>query len=93
MREVHDFGAEWAIVTNGPDEVLASHVEQRAAISDRFWFDVPHIEVVNPIGCGDCFTAGLAAALQRGSTIPDAIRQGIAAATKNAEQLLPARIG
>lgn len=93
MREVHDFGAEWAVVTNGPDEVLASHVEQRSPISDRFHFDIPRVEVVNPIGCGDCFTAGLACALQRGSDMPTAIRAGISAAARNAEQLLPARIG
>lgn len=92
-QEIHEFGAEWAIVTNGPDEVLASHVEQRAAISDRFRFDVPRVEVVNPIGCGDCFTAGLACALQCGSDMPAAIRAGISAAARNAEQLLPARIG
>ena len=93
MQEIHDFGAEWAIVTNGPQEVLASHVEQRSAISNRFHFDVPRVEVVNPIGCGDCFTAGLACALQRGSDMPTAIRSGISAAARNAEQLLPARIG
>ncbi|MBC7815384.1 MAG: bifunctional hydroxymethylpyrimidine kinase/phosphomethylpyrimidine kinase, partial [Planctomycetaceae bacterium] len=92
MREIHEFGAEWVVVTNGPHEVLASHVEQRAAISDRFRFDVPHVEVVNPIGCGDCFTAGLACALQRGSDMSTAIRSGIAAAAKNAEQLMPARL-
>ncbi len=93
MREIHDFGAVWAVVTNGPDEVLASHVEQQTAISDRFLFDVPRVEVVNPIGCGDCFTAGLACALQRDSDMPTAIRAGISAASRNAEQLLPARIG
>lgn len=92
MREIQDFGAEWTVVTNGPEEVLASHAEQRAAISDRFRFDVPQVEVVNPIGCGDCFTAGLTCALQGGSDMPSAIQAGISAAAQNAMQLLPARL-
>lgn len=93
MREIHDFGVEWVVVTNGPGEVLASHAEPRTAITDRLVFDVPKIEVVNPIGCGDCFTAGLACALQRGRDMPTAIRAGISAAAENAAQLLPARLG
>lgn len=92
MREIHQFGAEWVVVTNGPQQVLASHEEQTHAISDGFWFDVPSVEVVNPIGCGDCFTAGLAWSLQRGRDMSEAIRSGISAAAENAGQLLPARI-
>ncbi len=92
MREIHEFGAEWVVVTDGPQRVLASNEGQRRQNADRFWFDVPQVEVVNPIGCGDCFTAGLAWALQRGEEMPTAIRTGIAAAAQNAEQLLPARL-
>ena len=87
MFEIHARGAEWVVVTNGSREVFALHD------SERYRFTPPPIQVVNPIGCGDCFTAGLAASLQRGSTMPDAIQMGISAAARNAEQLLPARIG
>lgn len=87
MSEINGRGAEWVVVTHGAGEVFAS----RGA--ERFRFHPPRVNVVNPIGCGDCFTAGLAWALQRGEEMPTAIRTGIAAAAQNAEQLLPARLG
>lgn len=86
MSEVNDRGAEWVVVTNGAGEVFASRGVERLR------FQPPRVNVVNPIGCGDCFTAGLAWALQRGDEMPAAIRIGIAAAAQNAEQLLPARL-
>ncbi len=86
MSEINALGAEWVIVTNGSAEVFASHG------SDRLQFTPPVVNVINPIGCGDCFTAGLTCALQRGSAMPDAIRSGITTAASNAEQLLPVRI-
>ena len=48
--------------------------------------------VVNPIGCGDCLAAGIAAGLERGETLVDAVRLGIAMASDNVTQLLPARL-
>ncbi len=87
MSEVQARGAEWIVVTNGSREVFA------LSENERHRFTPPTINVVNPIGCGDCFTAGLACALQHGSDMPTAIRAGISAAARNAEQLLPARIG
>lgn len=86
MSDLNARGAEWVVITNGSREVFALHK------TERHCFTPPSVKAVNPIGCGDCFTAGLSAALQRGSTMPDAIRQGIAAAAQNAEQLLPARL-
>lgn len=86
MSEINARGAEWVVVTNGGGEVFASRGETRLR------FPSQQVHVVNPIGCGDCFTAGLAWALQRGEDMPTAIRTGIAAAAQNAEQLLPARL-
>ena len=86
MSELNARGAEWVVVTNGSREVFASRGEVRLR------FQPPQVHVVNPIGCGDCFTAGLAWSLQRGDQMPIAIRTGIAAAAQNAEQLLPARL-
>ena len=86
MSEMNARGAEWVVVTNGSREVFASRGEKRLR------FQPPRVSVVNPIGCGDCFTAGLAWSLQRGEEMPAAIRAGIAAAAQNAEQLLPARL-
>ncbi|HLQ43437.1 MAG TPA: PfkB family carbohydrate kinase, partial [Planctomycetaceae bacterium] len=86
MSELNDLGAEWVIVTNGPDDVLVSHH------GDRWRFTPPRVDVVNPIGCGDCFTAGLVQAMQKGRAPLEAIRVGISAAAQNATQLLPARL-
>lgn len=86
MSEINARGAQWVVVTNGAGEVFASHG------AERLRFQPPRVNVVNPIGCGDCFTAGLAWVLQRGEEMSSAIRTGIATAAQNAEQLLPARL-
>jgi 1-phosphofructokinase family hexose kinase len=86
MSDINACGAEWVIVTNGGGEVFASRGDERRR------FAPPSVKVVNPIGCGDCFAAGLAFALQRGRDMPTAIEAGIAAAAENAQQLLPARL-
>lgn len=86
MSELNGLGAEWVVVTNGPDDVFASRGVE------RFRFTPPRVEVVNPIGCGDCFTAGLAWSLQQGHEMNRAIEFAIASAAKNAGQLLPARL-
>lgn len=87
MRELRDAGAEWVVVTNGSDEVFAVNGE------DRWRFAPQKLEVVNPIGCGDCFTAGIAWSLQQGNEMRPSIGTGMAAAGLNATQLTPARIG
>ena len=86
MSELNARGATWVVVTNGAEEVFASHG------GEQLRFPSLRVNVVNPIGCGDCFTAGIAWSLQRGEEMPTAIRAGIAAAAQNAEQLLPARL-
>jgi 1-phosphofructokinase family hexose kinase len=86
MRELNRRGAEWVVVTNGPDEVLASSEE------DTFGLQPPTVATVNPIGCGDCLAAGLAVGLVEGRSIEVALRFGMASAAHNAEQLLPSRL-
>jgi 1-phosphofructokinase family hexose kinase len=87
MRELNDRGAEWVVVTHGPDTVWASHG------GSFYKFKPPHIEkVVNPIGSGDCLAAGIACATASGTEMIEAIQFGIAAACDNVGQLLPARI-
>jgi len=48
-----------------------------AAGNDFFETDFDAIKPVNPIGCGDAFTAGLAAALGDGAGFKEAIAEGI----------------
>ena len=86
MREINALGAEWVLVTHGAQQVWLS------SQTELWCFTPPEIEVVNAIGCGDCLTAGLTAALAEGRSLPEAVRFGIAAAGDNAMQLLPSRL-
>ena len=86
MRELNSVGAEWVLVTHGGREVWLS------SMTELWRFTPPQISVVNAIGCGDCFTAGMTASLAEGGDLPTAVRYGIAAAGDNATQLLPARL-
>ena len=86
MREVNSRGAEWVCITQGAEAVYLSSTTQ------GFELQPPRIEVVNPIGCGDCMAAGIAAALHQGADAVEAVRHGMSAAADNAMQLLPARL-
>jgi 1-phosphofructokinase family hexose kinase len=87
MRELNQRGAQWVVVTAGKAAVWISS-------SDGLWrIEPPSVQpVVNPIGCGDCVAAGIAAGLAEKQSVPDAICLGLAAAAENVSQLLPARI-
>jgi 1-phosphofructokinase family hexose kinase len=86
MRELCRRGAQWVVVTQGKERVwIASERELYSATP-------PAVDVVNPIGSGDCLAAGIAVGLARGEGIADAVRYGMAAAADNASRLLPARL-
>jgi 1-phosphofructokinase family hexose kinase len=87
MRELNERGAEWVVVTAGPQAVWISS-------GGRLWRAVPpRVErVVNPIGCGDCLAAGIAVGLDAGRDVLESLRLGMAAAVDNLGTLLPARI-
>jgi 1-phosphofructokinase family hexose kinase len=87
MRELNERGAQWVVVTAGKAAVWISS-------ADEVWcLDPPQVHpVVNPIGCGDCLAAGIAAGLAEKQSVPEAIYTGVAAAAENVRQLLPARI-
>jgi len=89
MRSLNERGAQWVVITDGPDSVwLTSRTE-----TWRFQPpSVPKAEVVNPIGCGDSMAAALAKAVSDGIPIPEALRFGIAASVDNLHQLLPCRL-
>ena len=87
MRELLAAGAQGVVVTQGKDAVWV--VEG----ADAWELTPPEVPlVVNPIGSGDCLAAGLAAGLQRGLPLVEAVRFGMAAAADNLPQLLPARL-
>ncbi len=86
MREFHRLGAEWVVITHGADAVLASHA------TGSFRLIPPKANVVNPIACGDSFAAGLAWGFSEDRDPKECLRLGVAAATDNLTQLLPARL-
>ena len=86
MRELHDRGAQWVVVSQGAAGAWASGEGQ------LFRLSTPKVAVVNPIGSGDCLAAGLAWGLSEGQPPRDALRLAMAAAVENVTQLLPARL-
>lgn len=86
MRELNAQGAEWVLISQGGGTVLLT------SSSETFRFHALNVPVVNPIGCGDCLAGGLAFGLERGMTLVDAVKLGIAAAAENASRLLPSRL-
>lgn len=86
MHKVNAAGAEWVCVTHGAEAVYLT------SATHGYQLQPPRVDVVNTIGCGDCLTAGIAAALSGGADTVEAVRHGIAAAGENATMLLPARL-
>lgn len=85
-RELHARGAVWVLVTDGPRPVTLSSL-------DGVWqASPPQVEVVNPIGAGDCLTAGLVAELWRGRSPVEALPFALAAGACTVRNHLPARI-
>lgn len=88
-------GAHWALITQGAEPALLAGPGGR-------WRVAPLRNVaVNPIGCGDCLAAGIAAYLAAhcedisrpsNAEMLAAVQFGTAAAAENAQTLLPARL-
>jgi 1-phosphofructokinase family hexose kinase len=83
LREINDRGAEWVVVTDGGKPVYARSRRH------LYRLQPPPVEVVNPIGCGDCMAAGIAQGLFMEWEPLDAIRRGLAVAANKLGQLLP----
>lgn len=84
MRQINGRGADWVVISDGGRALWATSREA------AYRLQPPRVSVVNPIGCGDCLTAGLVDGLQRGLEFVDALQWGVAVAAANAERLLPA---
>ena len=85
MSELRGRGAEWVVVSQGSASLMALGPEGLIRIQP------PHVKVCNPIGCGDCLAAGIAAGIDRQVSMQDALQIGVRAAAENATALLPAR--
>lgn len=87
---VQSFAREWKdmygtelVITRGGESVWFN--EGGVAAEEK----VEKIKALNPIGSGDAFTAGLAYALASGSSIREAVREGIRLGGINATRLKP----
>jgi len=79
-----DSGAEWVLVTQGAE---AAYLVSRGGQNWKYM--PPKVNVVNPIGSGDCVTAGLAHCLMNKKSMPDAVRCGLACGSAGAATLMP----
>jgi len=86
MRQLNDRGAKWVLITQGAGPAWLT------SAASAYRFQPEKVQVVNPIGCGDCLAAGAAWALRSGRDMPQAVQFGLAAAAANAESLLPAHV-
>ena len=80
-RALVALGARIAVVTDGPRGAAAADDRSSWAVQ------VPQISVVDPVGSGDAFTAGLIVALDGGASTGEALAVAAAAGTANAETL------
>lgn len=74
------------VITNGAQELILAVKGQIESILP------PEMELVNPIGCGDAMTAGMAAGLARNLPIRQALELGMECAQKNGANLAPGNI-
>jgi 1-phosphofructokinase family hexose kinase len=86
MAQLNDRGAQWVVVSNGRHDVWASDGRQAYHVRP------PSIVAVNPIGSGDCLAATMAWQIDEGASVLEVLRVGVAAASLNARELLPARL-
>jgi len=86
MRELNERGAKRVIVTAGTTPTLAFD-------GRSFWrARVPQVSMVNPIGSGDAFTAGLVWRLLRGEDLGEACRWASATGAANTLTMLAGEV-
>lgn len=96
-REVPErcVAAAEALVKAGAQAALVSGGRHGAALHDgatSWWFRAPKVAAVNPIGAGDALVAGVVVALERGESLVEAVRHGIASATDSVRRERPAEV-
>jgi 1-phosphofructokinase family hexose kinase len=86
MAELHERGAQRIVITSGQDPTLAFDGKKFSKVRS------PSIKVMNAIGSGDAFTAGLVWRLLRGEELGEACRWATAAGAANALTLMPGEL-
>jgi tagatose 6-phosphate kinase len=86
IRELHERGAERVVITAGAKSAFAFDGSRFLRIS------TPQVQVQNPIGSGDAFTAGLVWQLTRGADLAEACRWASATGAANALTLMAGEV-
>lgn len=84
--QLHRAGARRAVVTAGAAGAALT------TAGGSWWLPAPRVNVVNPIGAGDCFAAGAALALLAGAADLDIVKRGMAAASASCETATAGRL-
>jgi fructose-1-phosphate kinase PfkB-like protein len=71
------------ILTNGSRKIIAANA------NEFFEIEIQPVKALNSTGCGDAFTAGLAAALENGAGFREAISEGCKCGALNAALIRP----
>ena len=79
-------GAEWFVISDGARRISVRHD------AEQFSVQPPRVKPVNTIGSGDAMLAGMAVALSRGKSMPEAIRFGAACGAANALTAEPGHV-
>lgn len=74
------------VITNGAEELILAEKGRVESLLP------PKMELVNPIGCGDAMTAGIAAGLRRNLSTRQALDLGLDCAKKNGANSAPGTI-
>lgn len=81
IREIKEFqskGIKFVAISLGAEDSIAG-------FEGKFYkVNIPKVEAVNPVGSGDSYVAGVAAAIQRGYKIEDTLKFAAACGTANA---------
>jgi len=76
------------ILTNGSRKIIAADSDKMSA-NEFFEVEVKQVKALNSTGCGDAFTAGIAAALGEGASFREAISEGCRCGALNAALVRP----
>lgn len=88
IRLYKEYGLK-SVITRGKDSTLAFDGKQLLEKKSEF---IPADKVLNTIGCGDAFAAGLAAALSEGKSFEEALNKGLECGALNAMTIQPGSI-
>lgn len=84
--------AAWEMLAHGAGAVGVTHGAKNALLVTReetVRFSIPKVDVVSTLGSGDSVNAGIAFALQKGSSLKEAFVFGLACGASNAMNRLP----